>query len=496
MTVNPRVNPKKLRPYDQPPRRRRTLIPSAPDSAALGFLVVAALWLALAGALGLLAIGLKFVPFEISFGLGIFNLAFELDARRVDYAFVNAAVYGWLTNAGFAAICFITPRLTGRRLALEPLLFLGLLAYNSALLAGIAGLYVFELGPHAPLTAMLWVFDGGLAAGAFVVTASLLITAVSTLRTAYVSIWFAGIAVLSLLGLLSLNALVGILDLVIGLDDVFEGLASAFIQRATVTMWLLGMTYAALHYVVPRAVLQPLASGGVAMLTFLTWLALAPASALATLVDVSVPVIVTTLGEVATMALFVPAALAVGNLAATMQGRWSVLFGTGAGALAAVALVFLLGTSLLESIGALREVRAFVGNTDWVSGVFIWSAFGTFTFAALALADHAVPRVLKRAWGGGMASAAMLWLIFGGATIAGLALMGGGLAEGSLLATQTPPDEIRADLFVYRAIAFGAFGLVALGGLALLTNLFMLYTTAEPVEYIVPGQQATASAGH
>jgi cytochrome c oxidase cbb3-type subunit 1 len=496
MTVNPRVNPKKLRPYDQPPRRRRTLIPSAPDSGAIGFLVVAGLWLALAGALGLLAIGLKFVPFEISFGLGVFNLAFELDARRVDYAFVNAAVYGWLTNAGFAAICFITPRLTGRRLALEPLLFLGLLAYNAALLGGIAGLYVFDLGPHAPLTAMMWVFDGGMAAGAFVVTASLAITAVSTLRTSYVSIWFAGVAVLSLLGLLSLNALGGILDWVVGLDDVFEGLASVFIQRATVTMWLLGMTYATLHYVVPRAVLQPLASGGVALLTFLTWLALAPASALATLVDVSVPVLVTTLGEVATMALFVPAALAVGNLAATMQGRWSVLFGTGAGALAAVALVFLLGTSLLESIGALREVRAFVGRTDWVSGLFIWSAFGTFTFAALALGDHALPRVLKRAWGGGMASAALLWLTFAGATIAGLALMGGGLAEGSLLATQTPPDEIRADLFIYRAIAFGAFGLVALGGLALLTNLFMLYTTAEPVEYVVPGQQAAAPAGH
>ena len=260
-------------------------------------------------------------------------------------------------------------------------------------------------------------------------------------------------------------------------------------------MWLLGMAYATLHYVVPRAVLQPLASGGVAMLTFLTWLALAPASALAVLVDVSVPVFVTTLGEVATMALFVPAALAVGNLAMTMQGRWTVLFGTGAGALAAVSLVFLLGTSLLEAIGALREVRMFLGPTDWVSGVFIWSAFGTFTFAAFALADHAVPRMLKRAWGGGMVSAAQLWLTFAGATIAGLALMGGGLAEGSLLATQTPPDQIRADLFVYRAIAFGAFGLVALGGLAMLTNLFLLYTTAEPVEYVLPGQTAAAT-GH
>jgi hypothetical protein len=36
---------------------------------------------------------------------------------------------------------------------------------------------------------------------------------------------------------------------------------------------------------------------------------------------------------------------------------------------------------------------------------------------------------------------------------------------------------------------------VALGSLALLTNLFMIYTTAEPVEYVLPGQPAPA-AGH
>ena len=54
---------------------------------------------------------------------------------------------------------------------------------------------------------------------------------------------------------------------------------------------------------------------------------------------------------------------------------------------------------------------------------------------------------------------------------------------------------MRAALFIYRVVAFGAFGLVALGGLAMLTNLFMIYTTAEPVEYVLPGQPATAS-GH
>ena len=45
---------KKLRPYDEPPRRRRRLIPGAPDSAAGMWFGVAALWLVIATGIGLL----------------------------------------------------------------------------------------------------------------------------------------------------------------------------------------------------------------------------------------------------------------------------------------------------------------------------------------------------------------------------------------------------------------------------------------------------------
>ncbi len=494
MTVKPRVNPKKLRPYDQPPRRRRLRIPDEPDTAATAFLVAAALWLALAGGLGLLALGMRVLPFELSVPFGIFDLGFELDRRRVEAAFANATVYGWLSNAGFAAIAFMTPRLTGRRLALEGLLLLAVLAWNSALLGGIAALYVLDLGPHSPLTAMHWIFDGGLAAGAFIVLVSFLLTAATSLRSGYVSLWFAGVALLGLLGMLSLNALIGVADWIIGLDELLQGLASVAVERATVTMWLLGMAYATLHYVVPRAASQPLASAGVALVTFLSWLALAPASALAVLVDPNVPYLVTTLGEVATMLLIVPAALAVGNLVSTISGRWSVLFGPGAGALAVVSLAFLLATSLLDAIGALRGVSALVGGTAWTQGLFVWTAFGTFTFAAFALAEHAMPRILRRAWGSGPLASVQLWLAFGGATIAGIALLGGGIAEGSLLAQQAEAEAMRADLLPYDAAAFLGFGLVALAGLAMLVNVFLMYTSAEPVAYAVPGQPV--AAGH
>ena len=73
------VNPKKLRPYDQPPKRRRRLIPDGPDSSATGFFVAAALWLAVATALGALAIGMRLITLEFSFPL-LFGFSFEFDS--------------------------------------------------------------------------------------------------------------------------------------------------------------------------------------------------------------------------------------------------------------------------------------------------------------------------------------------------------------------------------------------------------------------------------
>jgi cbb3-type cytochrome oxidase subunit 1 len=493
MTVNP--NPKKMRPYDEPPKRRRSLIPGGADSAATGFLVAAIVWLAAALGIGALAIGLRIVPFELSIPFGIFDLGFELDQRRVDAAFANATVFGWLGNAGFAAIAFMTPRLLGRRLAMEPLVNVGLAIWNLSLAGGIAALYVFDLGPRAPLSAMLWLFDGGLATGALIVTAAFLLTVGAGITSAYISTWFAGFALLGLMGLLGLEAAIGLADVFLEIPELAIALVSVFTERAIVTLWLLGMAYAVLHYVVPRSAAQPLASGGLAILTFLTWLALAPASALATLVDPAIPYAVTTIGAVATMLLLVPASLAIVNLVQTFQGRWTLLFGHGAGAFAAVALAFLLGTALLEAIGALRSVSLFVGGTSWERGVFMWAAYGAFTLAALGFAEHALPRLLRRAWGGGLLSAAQLWPIFAGVTLAGVALVGAGLAEGSFRAGGAAPEDVTAGILPYLVVAFLGIGLAALGGLASLANLFLAYTSAEPVEYVVPGQ-AAAATGH
>ena len=179
-----------------------------------------------------------------------------------------------------------------------------------------------------------------------------------------------------------------------------------------------------------------------------------------------------------------------------MSGRWSAVFGRGPLAFAAVSATFLLAPALLEAIGALASVQARVNGTEWERGVFLWAAYGAFSLAALALMEHATPRILRRSWSSGTLSSATLWLVFGGAAIGGVALMGAGLAEGSLLASGTAAEDLSAALLPYRVAGFLGFGLVALAGLSTLINLFLIYTSGEPAEYTVPGQAATAAAGH
>ncbi|HEX2142536.1 MAG TPA: cbb3-type cytochrome c oxidase subunit I [Candidatus Limnocylindria bacterium] len=490
-------NPKKLRPYDEPPRPRRPLIPDAPDSAATAFLVLSLLWLAAATGIGVLWGAMLLAPeqlsttFEVPLPI-IGALEVELSPQTVKSGFTNAIVFGWLSNAAFAAICFIVPRITGARLGGDAIAFLSAGAWNVAVAAGLASVYLPTLTPDGPLAEFPLPVDGLLLLGAFGITIVFLRTLVTARqRLPYVSVWFFGLALLALMGAYTLASVPPLL----GLDQTASLLITGFAARAIQTYWVLGVTLGTLFYIVPRATGNPLASGGMAWLTWLLWAAFSGLSALGALVDPSVPYAVTSIGNVGTILLVAPVFLAVTNLAMTMHGRWTVALTAGTAAFAAVSMAFLLGAALLEAIGALRSVQGLVRNTEWVTGLWLFTTLGSATFALLALVDHAAPRVLRRDWRGSFLTDAQLWLTFTGTTLAALALMGGGIANGSLVAEGAPLEEITATLQWFWYGAFAGLGLAALGGLAALVNLFVMYTTARRAEYAPVGTPA-AAAGH
>ncbi|PZR63997.1 MAG: hypothetical protein DLM71_03930 [Chloroflexi bacterium] len=493
---------KKLRPYDQPPKRRRSLIPAAPDSAATWFFVFGALWFLAASGLAMLwAAQLLFPQLRAGFQLPVVNQPFEISPITVQAAFINALVYGWLTNAGFAVALFLAPRLTGERIPGEGIAFLGALVWNLALAAGLLTVFLPKIAGSGSLATFPLPVDGLALLGIFIVNAAFWRTLIAARAQfsggdrPYVSLLFAGVGLLALLGLYALASAAPIV-----LSGTNLALVDAFTARGISTYWLLGITFATLFYVVPRATGNPLASGGLALLALVTWLVLAGGSALGALLDPTVPYFITTAGNVATILLVLPVFLVIGNLVFTLSGRWSLMLTPGTLTFALVSLAFLLAGAVLDAVGSLRSVQASVTPTEWTAGAWLFAAYGAFTFAGYAAADHALPRVLRRAWRETPMASVRLWTTFAGVTIGGLGLMAAGLAHASLAGQGLSGDQLAAQLFGYRAAAALGIALAALGPLTLLVELFLMYTSGRPVEAVTVSPAAddpiTVSSGN
>lgn len=491
------VNPKKLRPYDQPPRVRRPIIPNAPDSAATAFLVGALVWFLISTGIGLLWVAMQLFPSQLSFSLDVpalrGHLTLALSPATVSAGFWNSLVYGWLGNAGLGAIFFITPRLLGRRLVDEHVASMSAGLWNVGLLAGLAVVYVPQLAATGTLMEFPLPVDGVLLLALVLANDSFWRTLIGSRDSApYVSIWYFGVALLALLGLYGVGTITPLLNL----SQTGALLANAFYVRALETLCVSGLALGSLYYVIPRATGNPLYSWGLAMLGWLLWLGLGTLAPLASLVDTSVPFAVTQLGNMATLLLVVPAFLVLANLLQTMTGRWTLALAPGAIPFALAALTFLVVTSMLEAIGALGSVRTLVGATGWGTGVRLFAFLGTATLAFLALADHAFPRLLRRDWGGNLVTEATLWASFAGAALAGLALVAGGIVHGSLLRDGATADEISGLLFWFRLVLGAGLGLAALGALLATFNVFLMYTGARRAEYAVIGEAAASPVAH
>jgi cytochrome c oxidase cbb3-type subunit 1 len=494
------VNPKKLRPYDQPPKVRRPLLPNEPDNAATAFLVAAVVWFLTATGIGLLWVAYQLFPEQLTLRLDMPTLSgvltFEMSPATTASGFSNSLVYGWLGNAGLGAVLFITPRALGTRLVSETMASGAAALWNVGLVAGLAALYVPQLSGSGALTEFPLPVAGVLLLALLLANAAFWRTVLASAgRLPYVSIWYFGVALLAFLGLYGLISIGQLLSVVnvFSLSAAGSALTNAFYARAMETLVLGGLAIGTLYYVIPWAAAKPLYSWGLAMLGWLLWLGLGTLAPLASLVDVSVPFAITQIGNTATFLLVLPAFLVVANLLLSLSGRWTLVLSPGTVPFALVALTFLVANALLEALGSLGSVRALVGSTDWGVGVRLFTFLGTATFAFLALADHAFPRLLRRDWGGTLLAEATLWAAFAGAAVAGLALIGGGVVQGSLLADAAAPEVIDMFVFWSRVVLGAGVGLSALAAAVFALNVFLMYTSARRAEYAIVTDTPTAA---
>jgi cbb3-type cytochrome oxidase subunit 1 len=419
-------------------------------------------------------------------------MTFELTPTTVSAGFRHAFAWGWLTNAAFGAIFFITPRVTGRPIAHAQIGLSGMVLWNIGIAAGLTLLYVPQVAGTGLLTGFPVLVTLVLVVALVLISVSFW-TSLGGAGEPFVALaWFA-VGMLSLLGMTFEAAVVGLLDL----DPAVDALAEAMWVRALSLVWLLGIPIGALHYLVPRLTGQPLASGGLAWLGLGGWAILAVISSFGAAVSPLLPYALVSLGNAATIMLLLPATAIIANLAMTFRGRWRLALSPGPAAMAVTALVFLGGSALLLGIGSLREVQAAVARTEWPGGVAAFGLLGAATTGLLAVGEHAWPRLLHRSHRGGLLAYVVTWSALGGAVIAGTALIAAGLFHVEMAADGMPIGEIRTALLPIYLVAWSGLGLSALAAVGHATGAYLLAVHGRPVRTTAPGATpVAASAGH
>ncbi len=485
-------NLKKLRPYDKPSKSRTAFLPEGGDGAVMGYLGFGALWLLTATGLGTFA-ALQLVMSSFEFVLVLpFGLSFELTPTTVSAGFRHAFVWGWLTNAALGAIFFITPRVTGRPVAHTRIGVLGMITWNVGFAAGLTLLYIPQLADSGTLTGFPLVVNLVLVLGLILINISFW-TSLAGSNGSFVGLAWFGVGMFSLLGMTVEAAIVGALDLEPGLDAIAE----AMWVRGISLVWLLGIPIGALHYLIPRLTGQPLASGTLGWFGLAAWAVLSVISCFGAAVSPSLPYALVSAGNAATIMLLLPATAIIGNLTMTMRGRWSLVLSPGPAALAVASLAFLGGSVLLLGIGSLREVQAAVARTEWPFGVAAFGLGGAATIGLLAIGEHAWPRLLHRSHAGGLLAYAVTWSAFGGAAIAGTALIAAGLFHVDLVADGLTTAEIQASLLPIHLVAWAGLGLMGLAAAGHATSAYLLAAHGRPVRTTTPGTApAPAPAGH
>jgi cytochrome c oxidase cbb3-type subunit 1 len=485
-------NLKRLRPYEQPPKPRRHLFPTHPDATAMGFFGFGALWLLAATGIGsLAAVQLVVSDFQLVAELPL-GLVVVFTPDTVAAGFRHLFVWGWLTNAALGAVFFITPRLTGRPLARRGMSVLGMLTWNAGFIAGMTVLYLPALADTGTLTAFPLLVNLVLLLGLALVNGSFW-TSVRGQERPFVALAWFGVAMIALFGLTGAASVIDFLNL----EPALDALVEVVWVRAMVLMWLLAVPVGALHYLVPRLTGQPLASGALGWLGLSSWVVLSVVSCFGAAVHPSVPYVLVSAGNAATVMLLLPAAAIIGNLSMTTRGRWQLALSPGPMALAVASLAFLGGSVVLAGVGSLRAVQSAVALTEWPFGLAAFALGGAASIGLLAVGEHAWPRMLRRSHSGGLLAYVVTWAALAGASLAGIALIAAGLFHVGMVADGMLPEEITTNLLVIHLVAWAGMGLLGLAGAGHLLSAYLLAAHGRPVRTVTAGAApVAAAAGH
>ncbi len=408
---------------DHSQRAREREIDASTRFALLGAVKASVFWMALASALGLICSVKLHTPSYLA------DLSF-LTYGKVYPAFWNVLVYGWLCNAGLACVAWILVRLSGRPAGNSGLLTIALVAWNVAIVVGVAGIFLGFQNPHRllefPVAAAPFLFAAFGAIGIWI----LLTFKARVYRSAFASQWYALAAVFSFVWVYTIAQVMLFCSPAQG---VFQGVVAAWYFGNVFGLVVAPLALATLYYLIPKALGQHIVGYRQSGLAFWSWLAFSSCSGLASLANGPFPAWLATVGVVASFGLFLPVTIFSMQFLSSLFASFSKIWDTISMRYAFYAVVAFLVSTLLIIFGSLRNVQEVVQFSQFDSGSRYLFLVG---FAGMAFTGgiyFLLPRLLHKELPSAGLADVQFWMQGLGTFAVTLSLVLGGWTHGSLL---------------------------------------------------------------
>jgi cytochrome c oxidase cbb3-type subunit I len=450
-----------------------------PDFAARQSILWALAWL-VGGVVVTLAAQIVLIRPQLVGDLGF------LSYGRLHAVADTTIVFGWLGTIGFAAIFGLLPRIADVQLHNEPLGAATALTWSVVLTGGIVAV-LLGFGQGRPL--------GELPAGADLAMTLMLVAVLYNAgvtvvrrreRTLYVSGWF-------LLAAAVLGPLVFIIGNLPITSGVIDSVISGFYQNAIEILWLLPVSLAIAHYIVPVETGNALYSSAVARTTFWSLMIAGGWCGQRFFLQGPAPDYLDTMAVGMTFVLLIPVLSAAANLYASGRNRWDLVGRAFGLRFAAAGLGLAVAWILLVALTVVPSFNRFVGVTAWQSGIRHLAMFGVFSAFGFAFVYHAYPIMVGRDWYSKSLASLHFWATNLG-VLAGVAfLLAAGAAQAAItgvtVGDATGPDVV----IVLRMLTALSFTVVAGAQFVLAYNAVR---TSRVGPYLtVAGQPALAQVG-
>ncbi len=382
---------------------------------------------------------------------------------RVRPATTTVFLYGWATNAGFAAGFWIMARLSRNLLQNGTLLNTAAVFWNIGVLVAVAGILLGDLNAREGLEMPGYAAPILLLAFVFIAVWTVLTFCYRRSRHAYVSQWYILAALFWFPAIFGIAMLMTVYAPARG---ILQSVVGWWYTHNLYALWLTPLGLAAVYYIIPKVLGKPVHSYYLASAGFWSYLFFASWAGMHHLSGGPVPAWIVSTGVTASLLVLFPVFIIGLNHHLAMKGNFAVLRTSPGLRFAYFGAVAFTAVSVVAALTSFRSVKEVLHFTHFTDGQMQWGLYAWFTMAMFGAFYYFLPRVLGREWPSSTLIRVHFWSSASGIVLYVFAMCIGGWIQGSQMNNpEAYPDfvEIVRNTLPWLVMA-------SLGGLILLVG--------------------------